>query len=192
MRFTMVFFLILPSQPSLLHRAGKSPGFYVCSWNGNPAAAIVQAYCIIAIRSLADTEGCLICPPRPRRLNRLPPHNPPSGIAQLRKTSEINSGSHVDAMNLDDFIFAEHVSTPAGLMSPPPAPLKSEEGSSMSGPLASAIPIKVRRETSSNALVPQSVPHHQRSSNNEFNYVQRHHRKTSIDERRVSQPVLLS
>ena len=41
-------------------------------------------------------------------------------------------------------------------------------------------------------FVPQSVPdtlHHQ---SNEFSYVQRHHRKTSIDDRRVSQITFLA
>ncbi|KAI5921796.1 hypothetical protein F4810DRAFT_712220 [Camillea tinctor] len=40
--------------------------------------------------------------------------NPPSGIAQLRKTSDQNL-SQSDPMNLDDFIFPENVATPAGL-----------------------------------------------------------------------------
>ena len=81
-------------------------------------------------------------------------------------------------MNLDDFIFSENMGTPAGFMSPPSADRHGEE--------ASGIPIKSRKNASIN-FVPQSVPHHQqRAEDNEFNYVQRHHRKTSIDERRVS------
>ncbi|KAG6017794.1 hypothetical protein E4U41_004141, partial [Claviceps citrina] len=121
------------------------------------------------------------------RLNRAATKHAPSGIAQLRRTSDvINVDGISDAMNLDDFIFSEHVVTPAGLMSPPPAPSKFDEASPASGPsLASAIPIKSQsRKDDAGHFVPQSVPHQQRSANTEFNYVQRHHRKTSIDERR--------
>ncbi|KAK2608660.1 Sodium- and chloride-dependent GABA transporter 1 [Conoideocrella luteorostrata] len=117
------------------------------------------------------------------RFNRSMIQNAPSGIAQLRKTSDINLAKNSDAMNLDDFIHSENVATPSGLMSPPPAP-KFEEDSPPTGPSASAIPIKSRKDPASNHCVPQSVPHHQRPGNSEFNYVQRHHRKTSIDERR--------
>ncbi|KHN98758.1 nitrogen response regulator [Metarhizium album ARSEF 1941] len=108
-------------------------------------------------------------------------HNAPSGIAQLRKSTEINAAAGADAMNLDDFIYSENVATPSGLMSPPPAP-RRESACALS---ASGIPIKTRKpSSSSNHFVPQSVPHYQRTGNNEFNYVQRHQRKTSIDERR--------
>lgn len=103
----------------------------------------------------------------------------------MRKTSDINVDNGSDAMKLDDFIYSDNVVTPGGLMSPPPAPSKFDEASPTSGPSASAIPIKSHKDTSSH-FVPQSVPHQQRSGNSEFNYVQRHHRKTSIDERRVS------
>lgn len=90
-------------------------------------------------------------------------------------------------MNLDDFIFSDNISTPAGLgMSPSPELMKKEPEKS-SNTVASAIPIKMRKESAQFA-VPQSVPvpHHNPRSNEEFNYVQRHVRKTSIDERRVS------
>nr|CAA07052.1 nitrogen response regulator [Metarhizium anisopliae] len=109
-------------------------------------------------------------------------HNAPSGIAQLRKTSEINAAAGADAMNLDDFIYSENVATPSGLMSPPPAPRRDD--ASPGATPASGIPIKSRKGSSSNHFVPQSVPQYQRTGNNEFNYIQRHHRKTSIDERR--------
>ena len=92
-------------------------------------------------------------------------------------------------MNLDDFIIPESVATPAGIVNTPTPSLdagkKPEERSSHS--LASAIPIKSRKEPGKH-FVPQSVPvsqHHQRVQD-EFGYVTRHHRKTSIDERRVS------
>jgi GATA-binding protein len=94
-----------------------------------------------------------------------------------------------DAMNLDDYIFADSISTPAGLaMSPSPELSKKEiDKNVMSNAVASAIPIKLRKE-SHQFSIPQSVPvpHHTPRSNDEFNYVQRHVRKTSIDERRVS------
>ncbi|KAF8864692.1 hypothetical protein BDZ45DRAFT_19746 [Acephala macrosclerotiorum] len=113
----------------------------------------------------------------------------PSGIAQLRKSSDQTPtnapAENQDPMNLDDFIFPESISTPEGLgMSPSPEMTKKEPEKS-SNAVASAIPIKMRKEKSQFA-VPQSVPvpHHNPRSNEEFNYVQRHVRKTSIDERR--------
>ena len=118
----------------------------------------------------------------------VPARNAPSGIAQqLRKTSE--QVSQPEPMNLDDFIIPESVATPVGMANTPTPSLdagkKPEERSSHS--LASAIPIKSRKEPGKH-FVPQSVPvsqHHQRVQD-EFGYVTRHHRKTSIDERRVS------
>ncbi|XP_044721815.1 GATA zinc finger domain-containing protein [Hirsutella rhossiliensis] len=94
------------------------------------------------------------------------------GIAQLRKTSE-NTGA--DPMNIDDF-FDGSDTPPAGLMSPPPLPCRATD-------TAAAIPIKLRRD-SATQFVPQSLPHHQRPPDDEFDYVTRHHRKTSIDDRR--------
>jgi GATA-binding protein len=91
-------------------------------------------------------------------------------------------------MNLDDFIVAENVATPAGFIATPsPEATKHEAEQHPSHSQATAIPIKSRKEASQH-FVPQSVPvppHHQRNQD-EFGYVTRHHRKTSIDERRVS------
>ena len=114
----------------------------------------------------------------------------PSGIAQLRKSSDQAATPTVenpDAMNLDDFIFSDNISTPAGLGMSPSPELSKKESEKSSNAVASAIPIKMRKE-SAQFSVPQSVPvpHHNPRSNEEFNYVQRHIRKTSIDERRVS------
>ncbi|KAL6900232.1 hypothetical protein GGI43DRAFT_64428 [Trichoderma evansii] len=122
--------------------------------------------------------------------------NAPSGIAQqLRRTSDIHDQA-VDAMNIDDFIFADEGAASVNDSSPqPPA------ASSLSGPqtaairknrsskalAAAAIPIKGRKG-STNQFVAQSVPvppHHQRGQNDEFHYVPRHDRKTSIDDRRT-------
>lgn len=114
----------------------------------------------------------------------------PSGIAQLRKSSDQTPSAtteNQDPMNLDDFIFSDNISTPAGLGMSPSPELAKKESEKSSNAVASAIPIKMRKESSQFA-VPQSVPvpHHNPRSNEEFNYVQRHVRKTSIDERRVS------
>jgi GATA-binding protein len=120
--------------------------------------------------------------------------NTPSGIAQLRKDSEnnLNVNNSADSMNLDDFIFSENAATPAGIASPhmniTDHPFKAPEEKPATSQ-AGAIPIKSRKDGGSH-FVPQSVPvppHHQ-GQNNEFNYVNRHLRKTSIDERQVSDP----
>ena len=135
--------------------------------------------------------------------------NTPSGIAQqLRNKSSENVGhSNPEPMNIDDFIFSENASTPAGIsFSPLLQPNHGNghgNGTSDGGhkPIPTAvaavaasngIPIKSRKEQvqqqqQQQQLVPQSVPeppHHHQS--NEFGYVQRHLRKTSIDDRRVS------
>ncbi|CAL3964398.1 unnamed protein product [Diplocarpon coronariae] len=113
----------------------------------------------------------------------------PSGIAQLRRTTDQTSTGEPQQdtpMNLDDYIFSDNISTPAGLgTSPPPDRLKREP-EKPSSTVASAIPIKMRKEASQFAA-PQSVPvsYHNPRSNDEFDYVQRHVRKTSIDERRA-------
>ncbi|KAK2001209.1 GATA zinc finger protein [Colletotrichum falcatum] len=113
--------------------------------------------------------------------------NPPSGIAQLRKSSEQNV-NHPEPMNLDDFIFSENIATPVTW--PSPLPNKQEEKSQHQAhsSFPSAIPIKSRKDSViQQHFVPQSVPfppHHQKT-HDEFNYVTRHHRKTSIDERRT-------
>lgn len=79
-------------------------------------------------------------------------------------------------MSIDEFIFS-NMASPTD-MSPPDL----RDNSRQPGAVASAIPIKMRKEPVA-AFAPQSVPvtHPQ----DEFSYVQRHVRKTSIDERRV-------
>jgi GATA-binding protein len=115
--------------------------------------------------------------------------NAPSGIAQLRKSSE-QYLLQPEPMNLDEFIVAEDMATPAAMVnSPSPDTIRVALGEKSTHSVTSAIPIKSRKEpVSSQHLVPQSVPvptHHPKVQD-EFNYVTRHHRKTSIDERRVS------
>ncbi|EDO02564.1 hypothetical protein SS1G_05040 [Sclerotinia sclerotiorum 1980 UF-70] len=112
----------------------------------------------------------------------------PSGIAQLRKSTDQATVDTSDAMNLDDFIFSDSISTPAGLATSPSPELMKKEVEKPSSTVASAIPIKMRKESAPLQFsAPQSVPvpHHAPRSNDEFNYVQRHVRKTSIDERRA-------
>ncbi|KAI1110355.1 hypothetical protein F5Y14DRAFT_455090 [Nemania sp. NC0429] len=110
--------------------------------------------------------------------------NAPSGIAQLRKATDQNV-SQPEPMNLDDFIFPDHVAPPTGFTpSLASTSVKQEADKSATRATAAAIPIKSRK-ASGQHFVPQSVPvpPHQRTKD-EFSYVTRHHRKTSIDERR--------
>ncbi|KAK6607619.1 GATA zinc finger [Botrytis cinerea] len=111
----------------------------------------------------------------------------PSGIAQLRKSTDQNTVDTSDAMNLDDYILSDSISTPTGIATSPSPELTKKEIDRSSNSIASAIPIKMRKESTQQFSVPQSVPvpHHAPRSNEEFNYVQRHVRKTSIDERRA-------
>ncbi|KAF2708223.1 hypothetical protein K504DRAFT_381884 [Pleomassaria siparia CBS 279.74] len=113
------------------------------------------------------------------------PRPAPSGIAQLRKSVDHQAQiqtPQTDAMNLDDFIFSSSVGSPAGL---PPSPTNEVKASNASAP---AIPI--RKPTQSHdqnlclarASAPSNPPLAPRDY--EFGYVQRHVRKTSIDERR--------
>ncbi|KAL8295758.1 hypothetical protein RB597_009166 [Gaeumannomyces tritici] len=110
--------------------------------------------------------------------------NAPSGIAQLRKTSAQNLAAQSDPMSLDDFIFPDGIATPSG---PAATPEGSRPEEVPAPTAASAIPIKSRKSPPVPQFNPQSVPvaaHHQRR-HNEFGYVTRHHRKTSIDDRRT-------
>ena len=147
-----------------------------------------------------------------RSVNRPGIQNTPSGIAQqLQRTSEQGAlqaaAAAADPMNIDDFIFSENAATPAGFSpSPQPAPRPAEFQKPSA---AHAIPINSRKaqhhaqqpqhsqsqlqdqiqnqdQNEANQFVPQSVPEPPHHQNTEFGYVKRHHRKTSIDERRVS------
>ncbi|KAI0452069.1 hypothetical protein F5B21DRAFT_356832 [Xylaria acuta] len=110
--------------------------------------------------------------------------NAPSGIAQLRKATDQNV-SQPEPMNLDDFVFADNVAPSAGF-TPSLKTGNQETEKSSTRATAAAIPIKSRKASGPH-FVPQSVPvpPHQRTRD-EFGYVTRNHRKTSIDERRVS------
>ena len=88
-------------------------------------------------------------------------------------------------MNLDDFIFPSSVASPAGL-----SPSPSNERPASSNATAPAVPIKKTSQMNdqtfhlTRASAPSVPPTIIRE--NEFGYIQRHVRKTSIDERRVS------
>jgi GATA-binding protein len=123
----------------------------------------------------------------------------PSGIAQqLRSAADQQMQVHMqqppqqpppplahDTMNLDDFIFPSSVGSPAGLS---PDPSHGAEGPfSAAGP---GVPIRKANQlhdhnlSLAHASAPPVPP--QINRENEFGYVPRHVRKTSIDERRVS------
>lgn len=86
-------------------------------------------------------------------------------------------------MNIDELIQPSSVASPAGVSRSP-----SYERSIMPTGQASAIPIKKQREIMAQdfALARASAPSvPPMMASNEFGYIQRHVRKTSIDERRV-------
>ena len=118
----------------------------------------------------------------------------PSGIAQLRKATDemaaqqtppTASTANNDPMNLDDFILPTSIASPAGLS---PSPLGERTATSASA-MASAIPIRKSSQLEeqdlhvSRASAPAVPPMIRKRD--EFGYVQRRVRKTSIDERRV-------
>lgn len=114
---------------------------------------------------------------------------PPSGIAQLRKSAERKAASRreidTESMSIDELIQPSSVASPAGISRSP-----SIERMPVMRGQASAIPIKKQKEIRRQDLGPArasapTVPP-MMSDSNEFGYVQRHVRKTSIDERRVS------
>jgi GATA-binding protein len=90
-----------------------------------------------------------------------------------------------DAMNLDDYLVAHSIATPAELSRSPSGDLLAMSAASV----AAAIPIKARRGTADlhPGAPPASVPAplHDRQRAAEFDYVQRHVRKTSTDETQV-------
>ncbi|QKX60012.1 uncharacterized protein TRUGW13939_07154 [Talaromyces rugulosus] len=105
----------------------------------------------------------------------------PSGIAQLRQSVDQRTprASSVDPMNLDEFIIPSSIGSPAGI-----------EPSQLDLAVPSAIPIKGRKEhiQSHNNLAPASLPYTSQDlhRSDEFGYVQRRVRKTSVDERKAA------
>lgn len=134
-----------------------------------------------------------LSPPDTANARLAAPRSAPSGIAQqLRKSSEQHQHvqvpppqeQHTDTMNLDDFIFPSSVGSPAGL-----SPEPSNDTPGPFNATAPSIPIRKPNLASDHNLslarasAPSVPPAIHRE--NEFGYVARHVRKTSIDERRV-------
>jgi len=94
-------------------------------------------------------------------------------------------------MNLDDYIVPTSVASPAGFATPPP----SADLEALTTRTASALPIRkqqhlqIQDDHIAHASAPTIAPA-ALQQNVEFGYVQRHVRKTSIDERRVRKEVL--
>jgi GATA-binding protein len=118
-----------------------------------------------------------------------PTQNAPSGIAQLHRSAA--SQAHApdqDLMNIDDFILPSSIATPTGISPIPPDDIDFDLDLSSTVTTASAIPIKQQQRLQfddlslARASAPSVPPNTQRT---DFPYVQRHVRKTSIDERRV-------
>lgn len=107
----------------------------------------------------------------------------PSGIARLRESLDDTDNAQDDPMNIDDYIFPGSIASPAGISPSPP----SEKAPAPSTAMASAIPIKTKKavQQQSHPEFPPSAPPQDRSRSNEFSYIQRRVRKTSIDETRV-------
>ena len=116
--------------------------------------------------------------------------NAPSGIAQLRKSSEQANLIDDNHMNLDDFIVPSSIGTPAGV-SPAASSNVAEEETNTGRSGASAIPIKQHQRIQaeelhlSRASAPSATAIEKSRATGEFDYVPRHVRKTSIDERAV-------
>ncbi|PCG93094.1 Protein of unknown function DUF1752 [Penicillium occitanis (nom. inval.)] len=116
----------------------------------------------------------------------------PSGIAQLRQATQSNNATSASAsadfMNLDEFIVPSSIGSPAGIETLP-ATSDHNLASQSHSVAQSGIPIKTRKDqnVSQAPLVPASLPHPSQElrRNDEFGYVQRRVRKTSVDERKA-------
>ena len=96
-------------------------------------------------------------------------------------------------MNLDDFIVPSSIGTPAGV-SPTPSSTTADPDMASTVTTLSAIPIKQQRRIQGEELSPAratapsaTATLEHGGSREEFAYVQRQVRKTSVDEGRVSQ-----
>ncbi|KAI5195277.1 hypothetical protein E4T39_08309 [Aureobasidium subglaciale] len=130
--------------------------------------------------------------------------NAPSGIAQLRQSAEAQSLEHShphsleqshfsvpasDHMNLDDFILPSSIASPIS-QSSPSASLDPSLNESKATP--TGIPIRRHQQLQeeaqddfvARASAPSVAPTAVHKTTDEFGYIQRHVRKTSIDERR--------
>lgn len=128
--------------------------------------------------------------------------NAPSGIAQLRQSAEAQSQSQSqphfpipanDHMNLDDFIVPSSIASPISQPSPSasfdPSTTAVDAKATPTG-----IPIRRHQQLQeeaqddfvARASAPSVAPTAVNKTTDEFGYIQRHVRKTSIDERRVN------
>lgn len=117
--------------------------------------------------------------------------NQPSGIAQQLRQQSIDQSKQDDHMNLDDFIVPSSIGSPAGVSPALSGPVADIDEQIPGAALISGLPINRRQQqiqaeelSLSRASAP-STGFQQSRSKNEFDYVPRHVRKTSIDERRV-------
>ncbi|KAF1978050.1 hypothetical protein BU23DRAFT_250303 [Bimuria novae-zelandiae CBS 107.79] len=139
----------------------------------------------------------MAAPPRPALTSA------PSGIAQQLRRSVNLQAAHApppppppppppacadhNAMNIDDFIQPSSVGSPAGL---PPSPSNETRPSPTANATPPAIPIRKANQhhdpdlSLAHASAPPVPPQLHRDRENEFGYIQRRVRKTSIDERR--------
>jgi GATA-binding protein len=128
---------------------------------------------------------------------RPPPRTAPSGIAQqLRRSADQQAQLHQpqppppqDTMNLDDFIFPSSVGSPAGLSPEPSNAADAPFNPGTGVPIRKANQLNDHNLSLAHASAPPVPP--QITREDEFGYVPRHVRKTSIDERRVSRLSLL-
>lgn len=96
-----------------------------------------------------------------------------------------------DHMNLDDFIVPSSIGTPAGVSPAAPSHPIDDEDIVSGRRGVSAIPIKQQQRIQaeelqiSRASAPSAAAYEQARVTHEFDYVPRHVRKTSIDERGV-------
>lgn len=93
-------------------------------------------------------------------------------------------------MNLDEFIVPSSIASPAGIETSPATTENDNINVHPNTISPSGIPIKGRKEQHPphGPLVPASLPYPSQElrRNEEFGYVQRRVRKTSVDERKVS------
>ncbi|EED15341.1 GATA transcriptional activator AreA [Talaromyces stipitatus ATCC 10500] len=120
------------------------------------------------------------------------PSTTPSGIAQLRQASQSNNAASTSAsadfMNLDEFIVPSSIGSPSGIETLP-ATTDHNTATQPHSVAPSGIPIKGRKDQnlSHGPLIPASLPQPSQDlrRNDEFGYVQRRVRKTSVDERKA-------
>ncbi|KAI6357343.1 mediator complex subunit [Pyricularia grisea] len=136
----------------------------------------------VNLRKRQQEESARLSSPTPKP-------NAPSGIAQQLRQTPTQKKSSTGEMSLDDFIDSSHGSASSGLAATTPEAGKPDSASTNA--ISSAIPINKSRKNevaTQSQFNPQSVPAAAQRGrmDNEFGYLKRHHRKTSIDDRRTT------